>query len=107
MDKMGNILIGYSVVDAANNLKPSIRIAGRYRSDIKNLLQGESTIVTGTGSQTVRSSGAALTRWGDYTTMQVDPVDDCTFWYIGEYLVSDGVFNWQTRIASFKFSGCN
>ena len=107
MDKMGNILIGYSVADAANNLNPSIRIAGRYRSDIRNLLQGESTIVTGTGSQTVRSSGSALTRWGDYTTMQVDPVDDCTFWYIGEYLGSDGVFNWQTRIASFKFRGCN
>ena len=107
MDKMGNILIGYNVADAANNLKPSIRIAGRYRSDIRNLLQGESTIVTGTGSQTVRSSGAALTRWGDYSTMQVDPVDDCTFWYIGEYLVTDGVFNWQTRISSFKFSGCN
>lgn len=106
MDKMGNILIGYNVVDATNNLKPSIRIAGRYRSDIRNLLQGESTIVTGTGSQTVRSSGSALTRWGDYTTMQVDPVDDCTFWYIGEYLTTDGVFNWQTRIASFKFNGC-
>ena len=24
-------------------------------------------------------------RWGDYTSMNVDPVDDCTFWYINEY----------------------
>ena len=107
MDKMGNILIGYSMADSVNNVKPSIRIAGRGRSDIRNQLQGEMYVVNGAGSQTVRTSGSALNRWGDYTTMQVDPVDDCTFWYIGEYLNADGVFNWNTRISSFKFNGCN
>ncbi len=107
MDKMGNMLMGYSVADATAGLKPSLRVAGRYRTDLRNQMQAESTIITGTGSQTIRSNGNALTRWGDYTTMQVDPVDDCTFWYIGQYLVADGVFNWQTRIASYKFNGCN
>jgi hypothetical protein len=44
---------------------------------------------------------------GHYTTMQFDPANDCTFWYIGQYLSSDGIFNCRTRIASFKFHGCN
>ena len=47
-----------------------------------------------------------LTRWGDYTTMQVDPANDCTFWYIGQYLSADGTFNWRTRVASYKFNNC-
>ena len=42
----------------------------------------------------------------DYSSMAIDPVDDCTFWYTNEYLKSTGAFNWNTRIASFKFAGC-
>jgi hypothetical protein len=38
--------------------------------------------------------------------MTVDPTDDCTFWYTNEYLVSNGTFNWHTRIGSFKINGC-
>ena len=41
----------------------------------------------------------------DYSSMAIDPVDDCTFWYTNEYLKSTGAFNWNTRIASFKFTG--
>lgn len=108
MDKMGNMMIGYSAANAAAGLKPSIRVAGRLRTDLRNRMQAEQTLITGTGSQTVSAStGNALTRWGDYTTMQVDPADDCTFWYIGQYLSADGAFNWRTRIGSYKFNGCN
>jgi hypothetical protein len=102
MDKLGNIMIGYSVANAAAGVKPSIRVAGRLRSDIRNRMQGEQTLITGTGSQT-----GTLTRWGDYTTMQIDPADDCTFWFIGQYLGADGTFNWRTRIGSYKFNGCS
>lgn len=102
MDKLGNIMIGYSVANAAAGVKPSIRVAGRLRSDVRNRLQGEKTVVAGAGSQS-----GTLTRWGDYTTMQIDPADDCTFWFIGQYLAADGTFNWRTRIASYKFAGCN
>jgi hypothetical protein len=107
MDKMGNMAMGYSLVNAGTGLKPSIAITGRHRTDLRNQMQSEQIIFTGTGSQTTYGSGTALTRWGDYTTMQVDPSNDCTFWYIGQYLASDGAFNWHTRIASFKFNGCN
>lgn len=99
MDKVGNMLIGYSVSDAS--VFPSVRITGRLRSEIRNQLQVESTIVSGSGSQT-----GTLTRWGDYSTMQVDPADDCTFWYTTEYMAANGTFNWRTRIASFKFPNC-
>jgi hypothetical protein len=103
MDSSGNMLMGYSITNAGTGLKPSIAVAGRLLSDPVSTLQTESIFFTGSGSQTVRSNGVALTRWGDYTTMQVDPSDDTTFWFIGQYLAADGVFNWHTRIASFSF----
>ena len=43
-------------------------------------------------------------RFGDYSTMQIDPTDDCTFWYTQEYIKTTGSFNWATRINSFKFT---
>lgn len=99
MDKYGNILIGYSYANSTTNVRPSIAVAGRSQSDAVNTLQAEQIAVTGSGWQT-----GTLTRWGDYTTMQVDPADDTTFWYIGEYLSADGTFNWRTRIVSYKFA---
>ena len=39
--------------------------------------------------------------------MTVDPIDDCTFWYTQEYLLTNGAYNWNTRIANFKFPGCD
>jgi hypothetical protein len=106
MDKLGNMVLGYSVINTAAAPHASIAITGRLRTDLRNVMQGETMVFTGSGSQTTYSAGA-LTRWGDYTTIQVDPSNDCTFWYINEYLPGDGVFNWHTRIASFKFNGCN
>ena len=45
-------------------------------------------------------------RWGDYTSMNVDPGDDCTFWYVNQYYRNSSNNGWQTRIGSFKFPGC-
>lgn len=98
MDRYGNLLAGYSVSNVGAGLKPSIAVAGREASDPLNTFQSEILAFTGTGSQT-----GTLTRWGDYSTMQVDPVDDATFWYIGQYLLADGSFNWRTRIVSYRF----
>ncbi len=98
MDKYGNILAGYSVVNAGTGLKPSIAVAGRLAGDAVNTLQAESIAVNGTGVQT-----GTLTRWGDYSTMQIDPADDSTFWFTTEYLAVDGTFNWRTRIVSYRF----
>lgn len=99
-DKVGNIGVGYSASSAAIN--PAIRIAGRRVTDPKNLLRTEVTVKAGTGSQTT-----SLARWGDYSTMQVDPTNDCTFWYTTQYIGANGTFNWRTRIVAFKFPNCN
>lgn len=99
MDKQGNMALGYSVSSGA--MHPAIRYTGRLVSDPLSTLQAETSLVEGTGSQLPN-----LSRWGDYASMSIDPVDDCTFWFTSEYLKANGTFNWSTRIASFKFSGC-
>jgi hypothetical protein len=99
MDKAGNIAIGYSASSAA--VYPEIRYTGRAAGDALGTLQSETIMQVGGGAQQ-----KSLSRWGDYTSMSVDPVDDCTFWYTNEYLVYSGTFNWSTRIASFKFPSC-
>ena len=100
MDRDGNIAVGYSTSSATTF--PSLRYAGRLVSDPLNTLgQGEATLHAGTGSQT-SSSG----RWGDYAAMQVDPTDDCTFWFTSEYYQTTAGASWKTRIGSFKFPSC-
>ena len=99
MDKLGNIAVGYSKSSAT--VIPSLAFATRLASDAAGSLGAESIIVAGAGSQL-----SNLSRWGDYTHMSVDPVDDCTFWYTGQYLPANGTFNWNTRIASFKLAAC-
>ncbi|HKC26275.1 MAG TPA: fibronectin type III domain-containing protein, partial [Thermoanaerobaculia bacterium] len=100
MDQQGNLAVGFSA--SSSSINPQIRYAGRLASDPLNVLsQGEATLFAGAGSQT-----GTLTRWGDYSDLTVDPVDDCTFWYTQEYIPSNGSFNWRTRIGSFRFAGC-
>ena len=99
MDKQGNIALGYSA--SSGSINPAIRYATRLAGDALNTLSNETVVVQGTGSQT-----SNLSRWGDYSHLSVDPVDDCTFWYTSEYLKANGTFNWSTRIHSFKINGC-
>src|SRR5579885_431708 len=99
MDKFGDIGLGYS--ESSSSLFPSIAFTGRVPSDPLGTMEAENLIFQGGGSQT-----GNLTRWGDYSSISVDPVDDCTFWYTTEYLATTGSFNWSTRIISFKFPGC-
>jgi uncharacterized repeat protein (TIGR01451 family) len=101
IDHDGNLALGFSASSASIN--PQIRYAGRLAGDpLNTLAQGEAHLFDGTGSQTGTSN-----RWGDYSDMTVDPVDDCTFWYTQEYYSTTSSFNWRTRIGNFKFPSCN
>ncbi len=105
MDRDGNMAVGYSVVNGVD-VKPGIRYTGRMAGDpLGEMTLAEGTIVDGTGVQLTTNS-----RWGDYTSLNVDPTDDCTFWYVNEYYTAAGqassLAGWQTRIASFKLEGC-
>jgi hypothetical protein len=94
----GDMAIGYSV--SSTSVYPSIRYAGRLSSDPLNTLgMTENTLYAGTASQTTYD------RWGDYSSLSVDPSDDCTFWYTNEYYNVTGT-NWQTRIGSFRLAAC-
>jgi IPT/TIG domain len=102
MDNSGDILLGYSL--SSTTVHPSIFVAGRVPGDPLGTLESEVLAVAGGGSQV--QAGNNVNRWGDYSTMSLDPVDDCTFWYTQEYLQFDGAFNWFTHISSFKFPTC-
>ncbi|RMH21728.1 MAG: hypothetical protein D6696_05150 [Acidobacteria bacterium] len=99
-DQAGNIALGYSV--SSSSVFPSVRYTTRMAADpLGTLPGGEVECVAGTGAQTGSSN-----RWGDYSTMSVDPVDNCTFWYTQEYYQTTGSFNFRTRICSFTIPGC-
>jgi len=99
MDRSGDLALGYSA--SSTTIHPQIRYAGRLVTDPINILgQGEATLFSGTGSQT------GSNRWGDYSALTVDPVDDCTFWYTQEYYAATGAKNWRTRVGNFKFPSC-
>ena len=103
MDYLGNLAVGYSVSSRSPLvIFPSIRYAGRLATDAPGgLFQGETTLFAGTGAQL--STGS---RWGDYSSLSVDPVDDCTFWYTNEYYAVSSTLGWRTRVASFRFPTC-
>jgi hypothetical protein len=107
VDQVGNMALGYTAESIS--VAPDIRYAGRLASDPLNTLpQTEVTMLPSVtrSVQTGNCGGSPCTRWGDYSAMSVDPVDDCTLWYTNMYYAVSGL-NWVTRIGSFKFSTCS
>src|SRR5262249_51163166 len=98
LDQSGNIGLGYSVSSGATF--PSVRYTGRVPGDPAGTMESENSIKEGAGSQT------GYNRWGDYSAMRIDPSDDCTFWYVNEYLPISSTYGWSTHLGSFKFFGC-
>lgn len=107
IDKKGNIGFGYTV--ASPSQFPSIRYTvHEVGVDVPNGVQAEQSCVEGTGSiLPVDSGDRGANRWGDYSSMSVDPNDQCTFWHTNEYVEVTGPRNWTTRICSFKIPGCD
>ncbi len=101
MDKDGNIAMGFS--RSSSTTFPSIYMTGRLATDTINTMGAEVLMTAGLGSQD--STGG--NRWGDYSSMTLDPIDQCTFYYTNEYLKTTGAFNWSTRVASYRFPTCS
>jgi hypothetical protein len=97
-DKNGNAAVGYSISNVFTN--PGIDFS--YWSLPQATTPIEVTIIDGTGEEVSPKNGVG--KWGTYSSMTVDPIDDCTFWYVNEYFVLDNT--WRTRIANFKIPGC-
>ncbi len=102
IDNQENLAVGYSA--SSTTIFPSLNYAARAFNDPPNqLAQGEGTLFAGTAVQRGTSN-----RWGDYSSMQIDPSDDCTFWFTSEYYSRSTTtgFDWQTRVGKFKFATC-
>jgi hypothetical protein len=102
-DKKNDICVGFS--ESSANSHPAIYLACRTANDSVGLnnLDAETLIVQGNGSQPDTSD-----RWGDYSSMRIDPTDNCTFWYTTEYYMVTQNFDWSTQINSASFpSICN
>jgi hypothetical protein len=98
MDRFGNIGIGYSFGGTPHF--PGQRFASRLATDPPGqLTMRESTLVEGEASQ------STTIRWEDYTQTAIDPSDDCTMWYVGDYLKKDAT-SYSTRIGAFRMPGC-
>ena len=100
VDWQGNVAIGYST--SSTSVNPGIRWAGRLATDpLNNMSQGEAVMVSATGHATSTSG-----RWGDYSSMFVDPNNSCTFYHTNEYFTVNGTGNWRTRVGTFRFGCC-
>ncbi len=128
MDKVQNLTIGYSA--SSTTIFPGIRYANRASGDPLNRLGPETLLKDGQGTQRCKlANGRCLcplqdesgnpildrngnarcdtvSRWGDYSSLTVDPTDDCTLWFSTQYQKQTGAFNWHTRIGSFKLPNC-
>jgi len=99
-DKQGHVALGYSTSNGTSPNFPSIAYSGRLASDPPNMLpRTETQLIGGAGSQNQNCDPnhpeSLCSRWGDYSSMSVDPSDNCTFWYTNEYYTS------QKRMATF------
>jgi hypothetical protein len=102
-DKDSNILMGYS--KSSSDIYPSIFITGRTPADPNGTMESELQVVSGDGAY-LGTFDFSHNRWGDYTSMRLDPGDDCTFWYTNEWFTESGISNWSTQINSARFSNC-
>ena len=99
MDRAGNIAVGFNAM--SKNDFSSVYVAGRKASDPAGVMYGPLRLALGSGVQF-----NSYKRWGDYSSMTVDPKDDCTFWYTQEYYIASGRVNWATYVGAFKFDNC-
>jgi hypothetical protein len=98
MDRLGNIGLGYSAGDRHTYVGQ--RFVGRAPSHpVGTFGFREVRLADGGAAQT------STLRWEDYTQTAVDPVDDCTIWYVGDYLRA-GATAYSTKIGAFRMPGC-
>jgi hypothetical protein len=105
-DNVDDVLLGYSIscgssCPGGTPTYPSIAVTGRIATDPLGTMETEIVYVNGAGSQPDTSN-----RWGDYSSMRIDPVDNCTFWYTQEYYMVTASFDWSTDIGKISFANC-
>jgi hypothetical protein len=95
MDQSGNIALAYNI--SSTSTYPGLRYTGRLVDDPPGVMTQPETVIHDGASPN------SSNRYGDYAAMNLDPADDCTFWFTG---MDNLTTNWRTQIASFKFDAC-
>lgn len=95
----GEIGLGYSI--SSSTMYPGIRYCGQsasaYASATGTMDVAEDIIQNGDTCQ------QSYNRWGDYSSLQIDPTDDETFWFTSQYPDHSGsVLQRKTKIANFQ-----
>ena len=93
LNRLGEIGLGYTV--SSSTIFPGLRYTGRTPTDPPGQMAPEQVLRTG-----AEPDVSGTNRWGDYSHMSVDPLDDCTMWYVGEY------GDRRSGIGAFQVSDC-
>src|SRR5207247_8001208 len=103
MNSLGDIALGFSASAGDNDPTPtfpSVFYTARHDGDPPGQMTlGEGSVINGTGSQT------GSNRWGDYTSIDIDPTDDLTFWVVNEYVHNTSSIGWRLRIGALQLAG--
>ncbi len=103
MDGAGNIAMAYSITNsnAASPVFAGARYASRLSTAALGTMGLESVIRNGVNAQGDADAIVEPQRWGDYSTLSVDPLDDSTFWFTTHYAGAGGIGARPTSITSF------
>lgn len=111
-DSAGNIAMGYSISGAAATSYysglPGLAIDARAPNTPLGTLLTEDIVFAGVGVELPVNApnNPKVERWGSVAGMAIDPVNQCTFWFTGQYEPSNGIYNWSTKLVSFSLPGC-
>jgi uncharacterized membrane protein len=99
----GDLGLGYSTSGVTS--VPGISVTG-LKNGTDDLMELGQRMYNGND----QSYQGTYSRWGDYSSVSVDPSDDCSFWYTNEYVkppVLSFDFLWQTVVGKFSFGTCS
>lgn len=100
LDAAGNLAIGYHLSGPAQT--PTLRRSGRRHHDPPGLLQDEAAC----GPQLTGVQTASHGRFGDYVSLSMDPLEQCTAYFAGQYIPTEGGADWATHICAWRQPGC-
>jgi len=110
VDASGNMAIGFAA--SGPNIYPGAYYTGRLANDPAGTVQPTGVLRSGLDFY-IRTFSDTRNRWGDYSGISVDPVDDATFWVFNEYAITRGTIlpqypgqdgRWGTAFGGFTFA---
>ncbi len=93
MSGQGHMAIGTSSGGTTEFM--GISVAGRLTGDAAGSTQARTVAIAGAGAYNV-VAGDGRNRWGDYSALVVDPLDDQSMWAFAEY--ANAANSWAVRV---------